>query len=135
MFWTLVAVAGKVGVETPNPGTWGFWKLPPTCPVLTASCPHNNHAPELRFSVAKVPELAASTGSACHTGEHAPNATLVAMGVPPEVALGAVRLSLGRATTRSEIEAAAGLLAGAHEALVATAPSPTSPSTSKGTPR
>ena len=85
--------------------------------------------------LARVPQLAASTGSACHTGEHTPNATLLAMGNSPEVASGAVRLSLGRGTTRAEIEAAAELLTGAHGALVATAPSPTSPSTSKRTPR
>ncbi len=84
--------------------------------------------------LARVPQLAASTGSACHAGEHTPNATLLAMGVAPEVALGAVRLSLGRGTTRADVEAAVELLAGAHEALVATMPSPTSPSTSKGTP-
>lgn len=83
----------------------------------------------------RFPQLAASTGSACHAGEHTPNATLLAMGVAPEVALGAVRLSLGRGTTRVEIEAAVELLAGAHDALVATTPSLTSPSTSKGTPR
>jgi cysteine desulfurase len=85
--------------------------------------------------LARVPQLAASTGSACHAGEHTPNATLLAMGTSPEVASGAVRLSLGRGTTRAEIEAAVELLAGAHDALVATTPSPTSPSTSKGTPR
>ena len=85
--------------------------------------------------LARVPQLAASTGSACHAGEHTPNATLLAMGTSPEVASGAVRLSLGRGTTRAEIEAAVELLAGTHDALVATTPSPTSPSTSKGTPR
>ena len=85
--------------------------------------------------LARVPQLAASTGSACHAGEHSPNATLLAMGVAPEVALGAVRLSLGRGTTRADVEAAVELLARAHAALVATAPSPTSTSTSKGTPR
>ena len=85
--------------------------------------------------LARVPQLAASTGSACHAGEHAPNATLLAMGNSPEVASGAVRLSLGRGTTRVEIKGAVELLAGAHGALVATTPSPTSPSTSKGMPR
>ena len=85
--------------------------------------------------LARVPQLAASTGSACHAGEHTPNATLLAMGVAPDVALGAIRLSLGRGTTRGEIEEAAELLAGAHDALVATAPPPTRSSTSKGTPR
>ena len=87
----------------------------------------------------RVPQLAASTGSACHAGEHTPNATLLAMGVDPDVALGTVRLSLGRGTTRAEIETAAELLARAHEVLVATTASPTSPitspSTSKGTSR
>ncbi|HUZ19778.1 MAG TPA: cysteine desulfurase family protein, partial [Acidimicrobiales bacterium] len=73
--------------------------------------------------LARVPQLAASTGSACHAGEHTPNATLLAMGVAPEVALGAVRLSLGRGTTRVDVEGAVELLAGAHGALVATMPS------------
>ena len=85
--------------------------------------------------LARVPQLAASTGSACHAGEHTPNATLLAMGVAPDVALGAIRLSLGRGTTRAEMEAAAGLLVSAHGVLVATAPPVTSPPTSKGTPR
>ncbi|MDA8040075.1 MAG: cysteine desulfurase family protein [Actinomycetota bacterium] len=85
--------------------------------------------------LARVPQIAASTGSACHAGEHTPNATLLAMGVAPEVALGAVRLSLGRGTSRADVEAAVELLARAHAALVATTPSPTSTSTSKGTPR
>ena len=89
--------------------------------------------------LARVPQLAASTGSACHAGEQTPNATLLAMGNSPDVALGALRLSLGRGTTRADVERAAELLAGAHEALVATMASPsspiTSPSTSKGTPR
>jgi len=43
--------------------------------------------------------LAASTGSACHSGQETPSATLLAMGVPPATALGSVRLSLGRTTT------------------------------------
>ncbi|MGC8463181.1 MAG: cysteine desulfurase family protein [Acidimicrobiales bacterium] len=77
--------------------------------------------------LARVPQLAASTGSACHTGEHLPNATLLAMGVDSQLALGAVRLSLGRGTTADEIATAVDLLARAHEALVATTPSPTSP--------
>ncbi|MHB1850295.1 MAG: cysteine desulfurase family protein [Acidimicrobiales bacterium] len=85
--------------------------------------------------LAKTPGIAASTGSACHAGEHTPNATLRARGVAPNVALGAIRLSLGRGTTRAEIEAAVGLLVSAHGVLVATAPPVTSPPTSKGRPR
>jgi cysteine desulfurase len=57
--------------------------------------------------LAQVPEIAASTGSACHAGISRPSDTLLAMGVEPEVALGALRLSLGRYTTEAEIEFAA----------------------------
>ncbi|MCC6498590.1 MAG: cysteine desulfurase [Propionibacteriaceae bacterium] len=53
------------------------------------------------------PTIAAATGSACHSGVHAPAATLLAMGVAPELALGALRLTLGRATTRQQIDTAA----------------------------
>ena len=51
--------------------------------------------------------LAASTGSACHSGQHTPSATLLAMGVPPDIALGAVRLSLGHGTSPDDIVTAA----------------------------
>jgi cysteine desulfurase len=58
--------------------------------------------------------LAASTGSACHSGQETASATLLAMGVPPATALGAVRLSLGRTTTATDISTAATILATAH---------------------
>ena len=48
--------------------------------------------------------VAASTGSACHSGRIELSPVLEAMGVTPEVAMGAVRFSLGRATTRDEID-------------------------------
>lgn len=57
------------------------------------------------------PEVAASTGSACHSGEERMSPVLAAMGVEPERGHGAVRLSLGRWTTRREVEEAARLLA------------------------
>ena len=47
--------------------------------------------------------VAASTGSACHAGRIELSPVLAAMGVPPEVGMGAVRFSLGRATTADEI--------------------------------
>ena len=49
--------------------------------------------------------VAASTGSACHSGRIELSPVLEAMGVTPEVGMGAVRFSLGRATTRDEIDA------------------------------
>ena len=58
----------------------------------------------------KLPDLAASTGSACHAGEVALSSVLKAMQVPPELGMGAVRFSLGRYTTREEIERAVQLI-------------------------
>jgi cysteine desulfurase len=55
----------------------------------------------------KVPQIAASTGSACHEGKITQSPVLCAMGVPPEVGRGAVRLSVGRFTTEAEIDEAA----------------------------
>ena len=48
--------------------------------------------------------LAASAGSACHSGTHAMSPVLRAMGFSEERGLGAVRLSLGRETTRKHNE-------------------------------
>jgi cysteine desulfurase len=48
--------------------------------------------------------VAASTGSACHSGRIELSPILEAMGVSPEVGMGAIRFSLGRGTTRDEIE-------------------------------
>src|SRR5262249_36849878 len=51
----------------------------------------------------RLPNLAASTGSACHAGSFELSPVLKAMGVPPEVGLGTIRFSLGRTTTENEI--------------------------------
>jgi cysteine desulfurase len=61
--------------------------------------------------LAGVPEIAASTGSACHAGDASPSPVLQAMGAPPAVSRGAVRFSVGRFTTEAEIERAVDLLA------------------------
>jgi cysteine desulfurase len=55
----------------------------------------------------KAPQIAASTGSACHEGSITQSPVLCAMGVPPEIGKGAVRLSVGRFTTPEEIDRAA----------------------------
>jgi cysteine desulfurase len=57
--------------------------------------------------LAAVPEIAASTGSACHEGSVCLSPVLAAMGVRPELGKGAVRLSVGRFTTEEEIDRAA----------------------------
>jgi cysteine desulfurase len=48
--------------------------------------------------------VAASTGSACHAGRVELSPVLEAMAVPEEIGMGAVRFSLGRATTAEEID-------------------------------
>jgi len=53
------------------------------------------------------PEIAASTGSACHEGNESASAPILAMGVQPDDAVGSVRLTLGRSTSEDEIRRAA----------------------------
>ena len=48
--------------------------------------------------------VAASTGSACHSGRIELSPVLKVMSIAPEVGMGAVRFSLGRTTTRDEID-------------------------------
>ncbi len=48
--------------------------------------------------------VAASTGSACHADSVELSPVLAAMGVPERVGMGAIRFSLGRETTRAEID-------------------------------
>jgi cysteine desulfurase len=55
--------------------------------------------------LARLDGIAASTGSACHSGRIEISPVLAAMKVNEHVGLGAVRFSLGRGTTRAEIDA------------------------------
>jgi cysteine desulfurase len=48
--------------------------------------------------------IAASSGSACTSGSLEPSHVLQAIGLPPDVAKGTVRFSLGRGTTAAEVE-------------------------------
>ncbi len=54
--------------------------------------------------LARLDGVAATTGSACHSGRVELSPVLEAMGVATDVGMGAVRFSLGRATTRDEID-------------------------------
>jgi len=67
--------------------------------------------------LAATPEIAASTGSACHEGHESASAVLLAMGIPANTALGSVRLTLGRATSESAVDRAAAALTRAWRAL------------------
>ncbi|MCC7072627.1 MAG: cysteine desulfurase [Deltaproteobacteria bacterium] len=63
-------------------------------------------------------EVAASTGSACHDGHERASAVLLAMGVAPALALGSVRLTLGRGTSDDDVVRAADALARSWRRLV-----------------
>ncbi len=52
----------------------------------------------------KIPEIAASTGSACHEGMNIISPVLKAMITPEKIALGAVRFSIGRFTSKEDID-------------------------------
>jgi cysteine desulfurase len=54
--------------------------------------------------LAAILQIAASTGSACHSGLTTPSPVLTAMGLPTDRALAALRLSLGRWTTPDQID-------------------------------
>lgn len=58
----------------------------------------------------RIPELAASTGAACHAGSSDPSSVLLEIGLSRELALGALRLTLGRWSTEEEIDLAAGFI-------------------------
>jgi cysteine desulfurase len=60
--------------------------------------------------LAGIPRLMASTGAACHDRSVRLSHVLSAMGVPPEIGMGALRLSLGRGTTKEQVQEAAVLL-------------------------
>jgi cysteine desulfurase len=58
----------------------------------------------------EAPEVAASTGSACHGADEHASSVIVAMGVDPLDALGSVRLTLGRSTRLADVDLAADAL-------------------------
>jgi cysteine desulfurase len=67
----------------------------------------------------KCRRVMASTGSACHADSEEPSAILTALGISRDDALGAVRLSLGRGTTKDDVAAAAADLAAAWRSVSA----------------
>jgi cysteine desulfurase len=67
--------------------------------------------------LARMEGVAASTGSACHSGSVELSPVLKAMNIPREIGVGAIRFSLGRTTTREEIEATVSQLTDTVSAL------------------
>ena len=104
---------------------WGL--LASEIPGLAQNGDPNGRLPNtlnVRFSgtsgdavLAACPEVAASTGSACHAGVDRASDVILAMGFPEEEALGSVRLSLGRGTTEEQVGRAAAALVRAWRAV------------------
>ena len=86
-------------------------RLPNT---LNVSFPHVSGHELLEIAAL---EVAASTGSACHSGDHAVSGVLGAMGVSKENAVGAIRLSVGNYTSAADIDRAARALIAAWNQL------------------
>ena len=83
------------------------------CNTLFASFPHRSG----REIIDACPQLMASTGSACHDRQATVSHVLAAMGVPANIAMGTLRLSLGRYTTEQDITRAAEFIGSALDNL------------------
>lgn len=93
LFWSsLVSAFGDGVVLNGHPGQ----RLPNT---LNVSFVGSTGAEIL----AAMPEVAATTGSACHSGAVQMSPVLKAMNTPEDVAAGTIRFSLGRTSNESEI--------------------------------
>lgn len=66
----------------------------------------------------------ASAGAACSSGSLDPSPVLLAMGIPPDVAHGSLRFSIGRHTTRAELAEAADIIVSCAETLARSMPGP-----------
>jgi cysteine desulfurase len=98
----LVALAADVHVNAQ-----GAERAPHILSVAVAGT--DSEALLMHFDLAGV---AVSGGSACSTGAMEPSHVLTAMGVPRELALGAIRFSLGHETTPADIDRAAEVFPG-----------------------
>ncbi len=72
-----------------------------------------------RLLAALTESVAVSAGAACHGDQVKASHVLQAMGVPPEVAMGTLRLSVGRFTTEAEVDDGARLVLEAVDASAA----------------
>ncbi len=72
---------------------------------------------EAALMLGEMKGIAASEGAACHADKSDISGVLSAMNVPMEYAMGTIRFSVGRMTTREEIEAAIPIIVNAYRRL------------------
>lgn len=70
----------------------------------TTLCAVPGHKAETALIALDLDGIAVSSGSACSSGKVAPSNVLAAMGTPPELAAGAIRISLGWETAETDVE-------------------------------
>jgi cysteine desulfurase len=93
----------EAGLRTAAPSAVIFGASAPRVPNTTLVAMPGIKA-ETALIALDLEGVSVSSGSACSSGKVAPSHVLAAMGVAPELALGAVRISLGPTTTEEEIE-------------------------------
>ena len=86
-----------------RPTSWFSGPRPSGCPTPRCSR-FNGIKAETAVIAFDLEGVAVSSGAACSSGKVQPSHVLAAMGVPPELARAAVRVSLGPTTTQSEID-------------------------------
>ncbi len=91
----------EAGLKT-VPGTMIFAESEPRLPNTTLFAAAGVKA-ETAVIGFDLEGIAVSSGAACSSGKVQPSHVLVAMGATPDLVAGAVRLSLGRTTTRDEV--------------------------------
>jgi len=79
-------------------------RAPDRAPAGTANVCYRNVESESIVLGLDLKGIAVSAGSACTAGSVEPSHVLVAMGVPLDWAMGAVRSSLGRSTTTEDVD-------------------------------
>jgi cysteine desulfurase len=100
--------AGTGAVETVAhaPG-----RAPQVVPGILHVCVPDVESEEVLFLLEQDHEVLAAAGASCSSGAMSVSAAALAVGVPPALARGALRLSVGWSTTDADVEAAvAGLL-------------------------
>ncbi len=97
--WRDRVFAGLKNVEGAHPNGHPTDRLPGNVNVSFAGTDSESILMALDFR-----GIAASSGSACTSGSLEPSHVLTAIGLPPELAAGTVRFSLGRTNTDAEVD-------------------------------
>ncbi|MEP7016582.1 MAG: cysteine desulfurase family protein [Actinomycetota bacterium] len=125
----LIRAAQDAGFGVRVSGDWepgdGIGRLPGNAHLLVPGCDGDS-----LLYLLDAAGVECSTGSACQAGVPQPSHVLLAMGMPEQQARGALRLTLGHASTDADVDAFLAALPGAVEraqrAQVATSPKTTS---------